>query len=47
VNLGIRTLSGLIVMAKGKADYEGLHELDIYDLLAREPAGPNEVMLQQ
>jgi FlaA1/EpsC-like NDP-sugar epimerase len=34
-------------MAKGKADYADLHDLDINDLLAREPAQPDEEMLQQ
>ena len=34
-------------MAQGKADYADLHDLDINDLLAREPAEPNEVMLQE
>jgi FlaA1/EpsC-like NDP-sugar epimerase len=47
LNLRIRTLPGLIAMAQGKADYEDLHDLDINDLLAREPAEPDEVMLQE
>ncbi|MDB4001165.1 polysaccharide biosynthesis protein [Oceanospirillaceae bacterium] len=47
LNVRIRTLPGLIAMAQGKADYEDLHDLDINDLLAREPAEPDEVMLQQ
>ena len=47
LNVRIRTLPGLIAMAQGKADYADLHELDINDLLAREPAEPDEVMLQQ
>ena len=47
LNLRIRTLPGLIAMAQGKADYADLHDLDINDLLAREPAEPDEVMLQQ
>jgi FlaA1/EpsC-like NDP-sugar epimerase len=47
LNLRIRTLPGLIAMAQGKADYEDLHDLDINDLLAREPAEPDEEMLQQ
>jgi len=37
----------LIAMAQGKADYADLHDLDINDLLARESAEPDEVMLQQ
>jgi len=47
LNVRIRTLPGLIAMAQGKADYADLHDLDIIDLLAREPAEPDEVMLQQ
>ena len=47
LNVRIRTLPGLIAMAQGKADYADLHDLDINDLLAREPAEPNEVMLQE
>jgi len=47
LNIRIRTLPGLIAMAQGKADYADLHDLDINDLLAREPAEPDEVMLQE
>jgi len=47
LNVRIRTLPGLIAMAQGKADYADLHDLDINDLLARESAEPDEVMLQQ
>jgi FlaA1/EpsC-like NDP-sugar epimerase len=47
LNVRIRTLPGLMAMAKGKADYQDLHDLDINDLLAREPAEPDEVMLQE
>jgi len=47
LNVRIRTLPGLIAMAQGKADYADLHDLDIDDLLAREPAEPDEAMLQQ
>ena len=47
LNVRIRTLPGLIAMAQGKADYADLHDLDINDLLSREPAEPDEVMLQQ
>jgi len=47
LNVRIRTLPGLIAMAQGKADYSDLHDLDIDDLLAREPAEPDEVMLQE
>ena len=47
LNVRLRTLPGLMAMAQGKADYADLHDLDINDLLAREPAEPDEVMLQQ
>jgi len=47
LNVRIRTVPSLIAMAQGKADYANLHDLDINDLLAREPAQPNEVMLQE
>jgi len=47
LNVRIRTLPGLAAMVQGKADYADLHDLDINDLLAREPAEPDEVMLQE
>ncbi|MDA9279879.1 polysaccharide biosynthesis protein [bacterium] len=47
LNVRIRTLPGLMAMAQGKVDYADLHDLDINDLLAREPAEPDEVMLQE
>jgi len=47
LNVRIRTLPGLIDMARGQVDYADLHELDINDLLAREPAEPDEAMLQE
>jgi FlaA1/EpsC-like NDP-sugar epimerase len=47
LNLRIRTLPGLIAMAQGKVDYSNLHDLDINDLLAREPAQPDEAMLKE
>ena len=47
LKIRIRTLPGLIAMAQGKVDYADLHDLDINDLLAREPAEPDEVMLQE
>jgi FlaA1/EpsC-like NDP-sugar epimerase len=47
LNVRIRTLPWLMAMAQGKADYADLHDLDINDLLARNPAEPDEVMLQQ
>jgi len=47
LNVRIRTLPGLIDMARGKADYTDLHELDIDDLLARDPAEADEDMLRE
>ncbi|MDB0001645.1 polysaccharide biosynthesis protein, partial [Oceanospirillaceae bacterium] len=47
LNLRIRTVPGLMAMAQGKADYADIHDLDINDLLAREPAEPDEAMLQE
>jgi len=47
LNVRIRTLPGLIAMAKGTVDYKDLHDLDINDLLVRHPAEPDEAMLQQ
>ncbi|WP_443640336.1 nucleoside-diphosphate sugar epimerase/dehydratase [Candidatus Njordibacter sp. Uisw_039] len=47
LNARIRTLPGLIEMARGKVDYRDLHDLDINDLLSREPAEPDEAMLQE
>jgi FlaA1/EpsC-like NDP-sugar epimerase len=43
----IRTLPGLIEMARGKVDYSALLDLDINDLLSRDPAEPDEAMLQE
>ncbi len=47
LNVRVRSLPGLIDMAKGKADYADLHDLDINDLLSREPALPDEKMLKK
>ncbi|MDB2696978.1 polysaccharide biosynthesis protein [Alphaproteobacteria bacterium] len=46
LNKHIRTLPGLADMARGKADYGQLNELDINDLLAREPSVADEALLQ-
>ena len=45
--LRIRTLPGVTDLAKGRAQLSDLHELDIEDLLAREPAEPDETLLRQ
>jgi len=46
LNKHIRTLPGLASMACGQSDYGQLNELDINDLLAREPAEADEALLQ-
>ena len=46
LNKHIRTLPGLVDMARGQFDYSQLNELDINDLLAREPSEPDEDLLQ-
>ena len=46
LNKHIRTLPGLADMARGKSDYNQLNELDINDLLAREPSVADEALLQ-
>ena len=42
----VRTLPGLLDMAKGSVDYAALLDLDIDDLLAREPAACDEHLMQ-
>ena len=42
----VRTLPGLLDMAKGDVDYAALLDLDIDDLLAREPATCDEHLMQ-
>jgi FlaA1/EpsC-like NDP-sugar epimerase len=46
LNKHIRTLPGLADMARGQSDYNQLNELDINDLLAREPSAADEALLQ-
>ena len=46
LNKHIRTLPGLADMARGQANNSHLNELDINDLLAREPAAAEETLLQ-
>jgi len=46
LNKHIRTLPGLADMARGQSDYGQLNELDINDLLAREPSVADEALLQ-
>lgn len=42
----VRTLPGLLDMAEGKVDFSALTELDINDLLAREPANCDETLMR-
>ena len=46
LNKHIRTLPGLADLARGQYDYNQLNELDINDLLAREPSEADEALLQ-
>ena len=46
LNKRIRTLPGLADLARGQYDYGQLNELDINDLLAREPSVADEALLQ-
>jgi len=46
LNKRIRTLPGLADLARGQYDYNQLNELDINDLLAREPSVADEGLLQ-
>ena len=45
--LRVRTLPGLTEMARGEVNLSDLHELEIEDLLARDPALPDEALLEQ
>ena len=46
LNKHIRTLPGLADMVRGQVGYDQLNELDINDLLAREPSEADEALLQ-
>ena len=46
VPVRIRTLPGIVDLAKGEVNLSELHELDVEDLLARDPAEPDESLLQ-
>lgn len=46
LNKHIRTMPGLADMVRGQSDYGQLNELDINDLLAREPSVADEALLQ-
>lgn len=45
--LVVRTLPSLTDLAQGKVTISQLRELDIHDLLAREPVAPNHIMLSK
>jgi len=45
--LRIRTLPDLMDLAQGRVNLSDLHDLDIEDLLAREPAEPDETLLRK
>lgn len=45
--LHVRTLPDLMEMAQGKVHMQDLHELDIEDLLGRDPVPPNDNLLHQ
>jgi FlaA1/EpsC-like NDP-sugar epimerase len=44
--LAVRTLPGLSDIVTGKVSMSDVHELDIYDLLGREPVEPNEPLMK-
>ena len=43
--VAVRTLPSVIDLAQGKVNISDLRELDIYDLLGREPVMPNHILL--
>ena len=47
LNVRVRTLPGLLDMAQGQVNYSQLLDLDINDLLAREPAQCDEHLMQK
>lgn len=44
-HVAVRTLPSVIDLAQGKVSISDLRELDIYDLLGREPVTPNYILL--
>ena len=44
-HVSVRTLPSVIEIAQGKVDVSDLRELDIDDLLGREPVSPNHILL--
>lgn len=47
LHLHVRTLPGLMSLARGSVHIQDLHELDIDDLLGREPVPPDDDLLHQ
>lgn len=47
LHLHVRTLPGLMNLAQGRVQVEDIRELDIEDLLGRDPVPPDEVLLNQ
>ena len=45
--VAVRTLPSVIELAQGKVDMADLRELDIDDLLGREPVAPNHILLRK
>lgn len=46
-NVRVRTLPDLVKLASGKVHIDDIHELDIDDLLGRDPVAPNEILLNK
>jgi FlaA1/EpsC-like NDP-sugar epimerase len=44
LNVGVRTLPGIMDLAQGRVDVGQLRELEIEDLLGRDVAAPNEIL---
>lgn len=47
LHLHVRTLPGLMSLAQGHVHIQDLHELEVDDLLGRDPVPPNDSLLQQ
>ncbi|AOG12719.1 MULTISPECIES: polysaccharide biosynthesis protein [unclassified Agrobacterium] len=47
VHVAVRTLPSLVELAQGKVSVSDLRELDIEDLLGREPVSPNHILLSR
>jgi len=47
LSVHVKTLPGLLDLADGKASFGDLHDLDVEDLLLRDPALPDESLLRE